>query len=211
MKALFLKDWLLLKAQYKFYMLVYLAFGLIGLLSDGSFILGYTILITSTIVSNLIQNDEICHWLLYADTTPLGRKHIVTQKYLFNLLLVGVSCVYVFVLQLLSGCIHGTFVAGLHDGAWMFFLYLSVGTLMTGVTLPLLYRFGTVKGRYVQLVLFGGIAGIVAGGSLGIQLAENTGDTFAILPLVVVALVMVAVVYPLSCALAVRWYANREL
>lgn len=93
----------------------------------------------------------------------------------------------------------------------MFFLYLSVGTLMTGVTLPLLYRFGTMKGRYVQLVLFGGIAGIVAGGSLGMQMAENTGDTVAILPLVVVALVMVTVVYPLSCALAVRWYANREL
>lgn len=84
-------------------------------------------------------------------------------------------------------------VAFLHDGAWMFFLYLSVGTLMTEVTLPLLYRFGTMKGRIVQLVLFGGIAGIVAGGSVGLQLAEVTENTVAILPLVVVALVSVAV------------------
>lgn len=54
MKALFLKDWLVMKAQYKFYILIYLFIGAVGLLSETGYMNAYAMIIMSTISTNLL-------------------------------------------------------------------------------------------------------------------------------------------------------------
>lgn len=212
MKALLLKDWLVMKAQYKFYIFLSFVFAAIGLLPSSSIVSGYSILIASTICVNLLQTDETSHFLTYVDTTPLSRRMVVGEKYVLTLLIIGSTCVVSFVLQCLSGFVTGEIAVRFHDGLWSFCMYILVGTLMNGLTMPLLYRFGVMKGRLVMLFLYGGIAGLLAGGYIGVVLEKNTSGAFVSLaPVALLALVSLGVLYPLSYKLAVRWYEKREL
>lgn len=212
MKALLLKDWLVMKAQYKFYIFICLIFTILGLLPNSSILSSYTILIASTICINLLQTDETSHFLPYADTTPLSRRMIVGEKYLLTLFIIGATCVFSFGIRCISGLISGTFAICLHDGLWSSCLYILAGTLINGLTFPFLYRFGVMKGRVVTLVFYGGIAGLLAGGYIGVVLEKETGGMLgSLVPVAILALCSLAVVYPLSYKLAVRWYEKREL
>lgn len=212
MKALLRKDWLVMKAQYKIYLVICMIFCLFGLAPNSSIVSSYSILIASTICINLLQTDETSHFLTYADTTPLSRRMVVGEKYVLTLLIIGSTSVLSFVLQCLSGLVTGEIAVRFHEGLWSFCMYILVGTLMNGLTMPLLYRFGVMKGRLVMLFLYGGIAGLMAGGYIGVVLEKNTGGMVGSLaPVAILALVSLVVLYPLSYKLAVRWYEKREL
>ena len=212
MKALFLKDWLVMKAQYKFYILVYLFIGAVGLLSETGYMNAYAMIIMSTISTNLLQNDETCRWLPYADVTPLTRKQVVLEKYIMNLALVGATCLFMTIVRFLAGLIHGNLAQAMTEMASVFCLFVAVGTLMTGLSFPLLFRWGVMKGKMVALVLYGVIGGIMAAGYVGLTIHWFIGGAQINVPvLAVIAAVCLFVVYPVSYVLAVRWYERREL
>jgi len=212
MKALLLKDWLVMKAQYKFYVLLFLFFGVVGLLSDTGYINAYCMIIMSTVSTNLLQNDETCRFLTYADITPITRKQVVAEKYVMNLLLNGATCLFMGIFRLFAGFIHGNPAENMTEMLSVFCLFLTVGTLMTGISFPMLFRWGTMKGKVIALVVYGGIAGIMAAGYVGLTLHWFIGGEEIQIPvLAVIAAVCLFVVYPLSYLLAVRWYERREL
>ena len=212
MKALFLKDWLVMKAQYKFYILVFLFIGVIGLLSDAGYMNAYAMIIMSTVSTSLLQNDETCRWLQYADVTPLTRKQVVTEKYTMNLLLLMATCLLMAVFRLIAGLIHGNPAEAMAEMLSVICLFVTVGTLMTGISFPLLFRLGMMKGKIVALVLYGVIGGVMAGGYVMLTMQWFLGGTEIHVPvLAVIAAVCLVVVYPVSYVLAVRWYERREL
>lgn len=212
MKALFLKDWLVMKNQYKFYILLYLFIGGVGLMSDTGFINAYCMIIMSTISTNLLQNDENCRWLPYADITPLTRKQVVAEKYGMNLMLIGATCLFMTFIQVFAGLIHGNLAETMRDMVSVFCLFVAVGTLMTGISFPILFRWGTMKGKMIALVVYGGVAGIFAAGYVGMTIHWFIGGEDINIPmLAVIAAVCLFVLYPLSYLLAVRWYRQREL
>ena len=212
MKALFLKDWLVMKNQYKFYILLYLFIGGVGLMSDTGFINAYCMIIMSTISTNLLQNDENCRWLPYADITPLTRKQVVAEKYGMNLMLIGATCLFMTFIQVFAGLIHGNLAETMRDMVSVFCLFVAVGTLMTGISFPILFRWGTMKGKMIALVVYGGVAGIFAAGYVGMSIHWFIGGEDINIPmLAVIAAVCLFVLYPLSYLLAVRWYRQREL
>ncbi len=212
MKALLLKDWLVMKAQYKFYVLVFLFIGIIGLLSDTGYMNAYAMIIMSTVSTSLLQNDETCRWLQYADVTPLTRKQVVKEKYTMNLLLLTATCLLMAVFRLAAGLIHGNPAEAMTEMLSVICLFVTVGTLMTGVSFPLLFRLGMMKGKVIALVLYGVIGGIMAGGYVMLTMQWFLGGAEIHVPvLTVIAAVCLVVVYPVSYVLAVRWYARREL
>ncbi|MBQ8641349.1 MAG: ABC-2 transporter permease [Clostridia bacterium] len=212
MKALFLKDWLVMKNQYKFYILLYLFIGGVGLMSDTGFINAYCMIIMSTISTNLLQNDENCRWLPYADITPLTRKQVVAEKYGMNLMLIGATCLFMTFIQVFAGLIHGNLAETMRDMVSVFCLFVAVGTLMTGISFPILFRWGTMKGKMIALVVYGGVAGIFAAGYVGMTIHWFIGGEDINIPmLAVITAVCLFVLYPLSYLLAVRWYRQREL
>lgn len=212
MKALLLKDWLVMKAQYKFYVLVFLFIGIIGLLSDTGYMNAYAMIIMSTVSTSLLQNDETCRWLQYADVTPLTRKQVVTEKYTMNLLLLAATCLLMSFFRLMAGLIHGNPAEAMAEMLSVVCLFVTVGTLMTGISFPLLFRLGMMKGKMIALVLYGVIGGVMAGGYVVLTLQWFVGGAEIHIPvLAVIAVVCLFVVYPVSYVLAVRWYERREL
>ena len=212
MKALFLKDWLVMKAQYKFYILVFLFIGFVSLLSDAGYMNAYAMIIMSTVSTSLLQNDETCCWLTYADVTPLTRRQVVAEKYVMNLMLIGATCLFMAVFRFLAGLIHGNLAEAMGEMLSVICLFVTVGILMTGVSFPLLFRWGAMKGKIVALVLYGVIGGVMAGGYVMLTLQWFIGGAQINVPvLAVIAAVCLLVVYPVSYVLAVRWYERREL
>lgn len=212
MKALFLKDWLVMKAQYKFYIILYLFIGVVGLMADAGYMNAYAMIIMPTVSTNLLQNDETCRWLTYADITPLTRKQMVAEKYAMNLLLIGATCLFMAIFRFLAGLIHGNLAEAMREMLSVVCLFVAVGTLMTGVSFPLLFRWGAMKGKVIALVLYGVIGGVMAGGYVMLTLQWFIGGAEINVPLLaVIAAVCLLVVYPMSYLLSVRWYGQREL
>ena len=212
MKALLLKDWFVLKSQYRFYILLYLFVGALGLLSDTGYLNAYCMIVMSTISTNLLQNDENCRFLTYADVTPILRKQVVAEKYGMNLILIAVTCLYMVLFRVLAGILHGNLTESMAEMLPVFCLFVSVGTLMTGISFPLLFRWGTMKGKMIALVIYGGVAGIFAGGYVALTLHWFVGGEAIQIPILAgIAAVCLFVVYPVSYLLAVRWYERREL
>lgn len=212
MKALFLKDWLVMKAQYKFYVILFLIIGATGLVSDTSYINAYSMIIMSTVSTNLLQSDETCRFLTYADITPITRKVVVAEKYVMNLALVGATCLFMGIFRILAGLIYGNLTENLREMLSVFCLFVTMGTLMTGVSFPLLFRWGTMKGRMAALVVYGCVAGIFAASYVGLTLHWFIGGEAISIPvLAAIAAVCLLAVYPVSYLLAVRWYERREL
>ena len=212
MKALLLKDWFVMKAQYRFYVLLYLFIGAVGLMSDTGYMNAYAMIIMSTISTNLLQNDETCRWLTYADITPLTRKQVVAEKYVMNLLLIGATCLFMAIFRVIAGLIHGNLAEAMGEMFSVSCLFMAVGTLMTGVSFPLLFRWGAMKGKVIALVLYGVVGGVMAGGYVLLTLQWFIGGTEINVPLLaVIGAGCLLVVYPLSYLLSVRWYQGREL
>ena len=212
MKALLLKDWFVIRSQYKFYILLYLFIVVIGLLSDSGYMNAYCMIIMSTVSTNLLQNDETCRFLTYADITPLPRKQVVAEKYVMNLLLIGTTSLLSVVSHLFGTLLHQNMAERLSEMLTAVCLFTAVGTLMTGVTFPLLFRWGTMRGKVLALVVYGSIAGILSAGYVGMTLQWFIGNEPVQIPvLAVIAAVCLFVLYPLSYLLAVRWYERREL
>ena len=212
MKALLLKDWLVMKAQYKFYIVLYLFIGVVGLMADTGYMNAYAMIIMSTVSTNLLQNDETCRWLTYADVTPLTRKQVVAEKYVMKLLLIGTTCLFMAIFRFIAGLIHGNLAEARGEMLSVVCLFAAVGTLMTGGSFPLLFRWGAMKGKVIALVLYGVVGGIMAGGYVMLTLQWFIGGTEINVPLLaVIAAVCLMVVYPVSYVLSVRWYQRREL
>lgn len=212
MKALLLKDWFVIRSQYKFYVLLYLFIGVMGLLSDTGYLNAYCMIIMSTISTNLLQNDETCRFLHYAAVTPIPRKQVVAEKYLLNLVLIAVTCLYMTLFRVLAGLIHGNLAQGMAEMLAVACLFLTVGTLMTGISFPLLFRWGAMKGKMIAIVLYGCVAGVFAAGYVGLTLHWFVGGVDINIPvLAVIGAACLFVLYPVSYLLAVRWYDRREL
>ncbi len=212
MKGLLYKDFLLLRVQYKFHMLVLTAMGLIGILSDSSYMHAYCMLIMTTLAINLLQGDESCRWLTYIDTTPIPRKQVVWEKYLLNMFLLVATVVFLALFRVISGIIHGNLVACMLEYVGAAMLMLTAGTLMTSISYPVIFRFGVANGRLISLVFVGMIAGIISIGFVGVHtMAAVDMITIDLLPLVIPMVVCCVVLYPLSYVLSVRWYQKREL
>ncbi len=212
MKALFYKDFLLLWVQYKFHMLILTCMGLIGILSDSSYMHAYCMLIMTTLVINLLQGDETCHWLTYIDTTAVCRKQVVQEKYLINLVLLFATVVFLGLFRVVSGLIHGNLVDCLVEYGGAALLMLTAGTLMTSISYPVIFRFGVTNGRLISLVFIGMIAGITSLGFVSVTVMSSVNMVHIPMSVLLLpTLVCTFIVYPLSSLVAVRWYEKREL
>ena len=91
MKALFIKDWKLLKNQGKMFGAVLVFYGLLAITDNsmGQSILGFFPFLFGFFTISTVSYDEYQHGMTYLLTLPIKRKTYVTEKYLFAMALAG--------------------------------------------------------------------------------------------------------------------------
>lgn len=171
----------------------------------GAFGNTYAMMMAIMMPLNSIAYDEKCKWDRYAAMLPYTTGQLVWSKYLLS-----------YLYTILGGgiIVLGTFLRGMATGSaeWQeaaetACMLAIVMMVITAVGLPLLYRFGSEKGRLAMILCMG----VGTGAALGIL------GVFGDLPLpgismpllLVLAVVLAIALTYVSFRLSVRFYRKR--
>lgn len=195
MKGLLLKDWYMLIKYYRNFLFVIVGMSILYLFSrHNPFFLVYPMIVAVMIPISLMSYDEKTRWSTYCDALPCTRAQVVSAKYVFCIL--GTMAVLLFSALIIS-------VSSGMDELIMLYIIGSIGLLVPGITLPVIFKLGVEKGRlayYLGIAIICG-AGIAAG-TIEIHLPEQL---LIFMPLAAI------VIFALSWLLSIRLYSKRCL
>ncbi len=184
--------------------LIFLVLG--GLEGESMFFILYPPLVLTALGMSSLAYDERSKWLQYADALPYGRRKLVASKYLLSAMACGVCVLLTVVFQLWSGAFRG----GLDPAGLILLLgaVVLVSTVQAVILLPVSFRFGTEKSRFVYLICLGGF------GAASFMLPVPGYVLPLPWPVTAVGLGIIAgcaVLWVASYLLAAKLYAGREL
>lgn len=175
--------------------------------SLGAFGSTYAMMMAVMMPLNSIAYDERCKWDRYAAMMPYRTGQLVWSKYLLS-----------YLYTLLGGgiIVLGAFLRGVTTGAadWketaeMSVMLASVMLFITALGLPLLYRFGSEKGRLAMILCMG----IGVGAAMGLMGIFGELPKLPEIPLPVLAAgiaVLAAGATYVSFRLSVHFYRKRQ-
>ena len=209
MKGLILRELYVFKKIAKPYIIMLILFPSLTVVTSGKVYLSvFSALFAGMIPYMILYYDERGKWDIYSQILPVTRAKCVAANYI-----VGISAVFCVIVLTSIGLIFAkdtlTYLIGL-------ILTFIIGLLMPTVSMPIYYRFGTIKGKYIGMI----ISGVLGGGSAflfnGFVLKDSYLNdilkSIKINPLIALAIIIAFVcIYALSCLLSIRLYKNREL
>lgn len=219
MKALFIKDWKLLKNQGKTFGVVIIFYALLAMADEsiGPSILGFFPFLLGFFTISTISYDEYQHGMTYLMTLPVRRETYVQEKYLFAMSLAGAGSLLVLVLELLYQVIvHPVMTnAAMWEIVSNTCFMIPIVVLFLALALPLNLKFGSEKGRS----LFSGM--MLGVFFLGIVIVKNLKGSLLLeqmqtlmhaeeLVLGIAGIVIYVVVLAISYRISVRIIEKRE-
>ena len=148
MKGLLIKDAILIKKYCLFHFFVSILFFAISVFGQENLFFGYyAVTMISIIPITISAYDEQTKWNSYEAILPVGRKNIAAEKYLITLCLVlPVTLIYSAVLYFAKEESLNTFLL---NAAMM----LLFGIISPCIILPIISRFGYLKGRIINFII----------------------------------------------------------
>ncbi len=207
MKGLLLKDYYMTIKYCRSYLIIVAVFILISLFSNENFFfIFYPCMISTMLPITLLGYDERSKWNEYIGTLPYKKSQIVTEKYLFGLIVQLFVFALIAVSRAVGMNIDGEFVW--KDYIVLMSLVFILSCVSSSVCLPFIYKLGVEKGRIAYYVL---ICIVCAGGAVAtnvytLEVQKNISLNMA-LPLLCVAGIAL---YVLSWYLSIIFYKNRE-
>lgn len=187
MMGLIKKDVYLSLSMLKSYVVVAAVFALLTMtgIYDISFFVTYLSVMCIMIPVNLFAYDEQARWDKYAAALPAGRAGMVKARYLFTILICFGTLVFALLLQLIVALFTGVQGQERTDLLLSGLLPTAYGIFMNAVLLPLLFKFGSQKGRIYLILALGVGVGVIFGGltglkKMGIPLSALTLPFFAL-------------------------------
>ena len=199
MKALLIKDLLTLKGQAKSLLLVLAVWFIISYINgSGLFFTALSVIDGMLLPLTTLSVDEKSRVERYMMSAPVTRAELALSRYalgILGLLTLGVLGV--------GACL----VIGdsLEEAIGASAACFCLAVLLLGVTLPLVYRFGTDKARVICIVIY--MVTFLAVGFLASRFGierDNLSGAFFLLPLLSLAVLAVSV------AISLRIYARKE-
>lgn len=199
MKGLLLKDWYMLWHYCKSFLLMVVVFAFSYLyFPENTFLFVYPMLLASILSMSLLSYEERCGWSGYCRTLPLSPWLIVGEKYVFTCLCTGAMLALLIPIQY-SVLSRGSVFP--RETFWGSIATLALlGLVEPGVLLPLLFRFGTEKGRLAYYLVIG--AGCAASFVMREQLPSLSHPALLLL--------MAVLVMAVSFFLSVWFYRKRK-
>lgn len=146
MGGLIIKDFLNLRKQVVpigGFFILYLIISVIS--EDTSFFSGMIMIFCAIMPITALAYDDRAGWNKYALTMPVSRSMLVISKYIVALILIGAGAAIVLLVNALIDRNNG-FESVVATCTVMF-----VGVIMLSLSLPLNYKFGVEKSRYVLI------------------------------------------------------------
>lgn len=146
MQALILKDFYVMWKQTRVFLLVILVFSAI----PGSFNAVFAAIYSAMLPYTAMAYDERSKWNQLAAMMPYSDRDIVLSKYAFGWLFILAATAASLVLQAALSLVWPA--AGSASPAALL-LALCVSVCVLALTLPLMFRFGTERGRLVMFLI----------------------------------------------------------
>lgn len=205
MKALLLKDWMLLENQKRFFLSIFFISVVLIVLGQGSFAISLATMIASMFTVSTIAYDEYDHGYPFLMSLPFDRKTYVLSKYVFGV-----------VAGLLSGGLV-LFFSFLWDRNIEYVLtfgsIICMVLLMLSIYIPLVLKFGSESSRLaiVGLVGFIFVLGMFLN-AIGFSIEGLQSWIVMMHPMVlfVVVLVFMVLIYSFSCWMSIRIMKKKE-
>lgn len=154
MRGLFLKDWYVMWKIGKATLFLCVLFTVIAALNNGNmFYLVYPGIITGMFPMTLMAYEEKEKWNVFAQTLPFSRKKIVSEKYIFSLIMNLSLVTLVAVSQAIAMTVCGRFVIG--DWLMMLAIITAVMLFTSSVYMPFVFKVGVEKARLLYYFLIG--------------------------------------------------------
>ncbi|WP_077610070.1 ABC-2 transporter permease [Clostridium sp. Marseille-P2415] len=154
MKGLLIKDFLLLKNQKNFFLVLFLLVGMMFFTNFNSiYVVNYMTLMITMFTISTISYDEFDNGFFFLFTMPVSRKGYVAEKYLFGLITGGIT--WCLATLLTAGVMVVKQNAALADVFPSSFFYLLVVLVLLAVSLPLHLKFGAEKSRMAFIGVIG--------------------------------------------------------
>ena len=203
MKALLLKDWYML-IKYGRTLLIVLGVFIVGsaFATDTYFLLMYPVLLASVFSTSLISYDEKFGWLRYAETMPISRRLVVSEKYAITLLLSAAVLILTLLVRV-PAIVAGKLDLSAFGG--LVVLMAASSFIAPSLILPIMFKFGMEKGRIAYFIIIGFIL------VLSVMLPDTVGPVALSVGLSLAALPLAAAIFALSWLLSIKFYQKREL
>ena len=143
---------------------------------------------------------------------PVTKKEFVLSRYLFNLMMMVFACLFYTVIYLISSKFNVMKNMEL-DYKMILYVGIFISVVLISVCIPLLLKFGIVKGRTMMTVVFMGVIMIPSftfvseSNGVSISLAEKLTHINGDLLLVVISIICLTISYLISCKI----YNKKEL
>lgn len=202
MKGLLRKDLYMLWSNCRSFLLMILVFAGVSLIdSTNAFYTTYPVILGSILPVTLISYEEGCKWNVYCQALPVSRRMVVAEKYLLSLLC---GMFILIITGLVQFIVFSREIGFPWHRYWtMMESLFALALLAPSVTLPLIFKLGSEKGRIAYY--------FVIGGACAIAFLFNDRQ-FPVIPMSEAALPLITlVIFSLSCLISIRFYEKREL
>lgn len=205
MLGLIKKDLLLMKTNAKSLLVIFIIYLLMAINGNFDIVVMLPLFIMVLLISTF-GYDEYNNWDAYVNALPVGRKNIILSKYLTSAILLVcssiISCIIAYVLTFFyekSDISHSlSYIGG-----------CLCGMLITiSLMYPLIFKYGSQKGRIAGFVLIAG-SGFVLGLLSKMKVFStvvNSFETYFLIAFIVLTILMLIGSYIIS----VKIYSKRE-
>lgn len=206
MKGLIIKDVFALRNQGKMILILivfYIAFSVFT--KNISMLSAMIALVCAMMPITTMSYDEYCKWDRYALAMPVSGKTIVLSKYILSGFLTITCFLLVSAVSIAVASITGEMPLG--EAIFINFVVCIISFALQAVLLPILFKFGVEKGRFILLPVFIVPAGILyLLSKLGFTLPDtNTLKLLAYLSPALLILIVLASIF-----ISIRIYAKKE-
>ncbi|MEG0127480.1 MAG: ABC-2 transporter permease [Clostridia bacterium] len=151
MKGLLLKDLFVITKQLKLFLIVIPIMSLFG----GGSMAGLAILMGAVLPMTAIAYDERSKWNEMAVMMPYSKQSLVLSKYLLGYLCMLGAAVLVLLGHSIAAMVG---LQRMQGNITLLMMYLSMGMIFIAINTPILFRFGSEKGRFVFIIAMGLVA-----------------------------------------------------
>ena len=215
MKGLILKDLYNAMTQGKALLFMVVIFGVcFANAAEGTLIIMCTIYAAVLVINNMAL-DEMCAWETFALTMPVTRRQLALSKYVISVIYAfGGTLLGAIMTVVLRAAGFGGVGAPLGSILVITGVGMAISALFIAVLIPVNFKFGIQKGRFVLLsiaALIGG-GGVLLSGSRGTRIMAAIG-TFGEINGMLAALIAaaaVAVILVVSFGISVKIMEKKE-
>ncbi len=137
--------------MYLAFMVFYLLLGIFGMGPEktSTFVMFFSIFFSIGVLSQWEQY----HWDVMAAAMPLSRRQVIGSLYLICLCVMGVGVACTFAAYAGAYVVNpGEVLLGMEDLAMILF-WFCVALIYTSIVIPVLIRFGSIKGRFISFAI----------------------------------------------------------